>query len=353
MPFISAIILKLIDLTKKYGNHKAVSNINLEIQENEIIGLIGPNGAGKTTVIKMIASITRPSSGRILLRNRSGNLQNIFKRTGNLIPQGFMIDIPSFYKLTPYQILKYYAKVNHFPKKNIERRIDELLQRFNLFEWKYTNTKKFSKGMLQKLGLIQAVIHDPEIIFLDEPQTGIDPKARIDIRHFIRELQTQYKTIFVASHLLHEISELCDRIALIDHGEIVGFDTIDNLERELEISELICKLLYPIPKNQINKVLEKLNKITKPYLESSMKSNAFHNLIQYDSNKQMLKIRYNGEEKTRSDILDILVTKFKSDFTLSSFSQSKTSQLEHLYTELIGKKDSKDNKTEEENEKNA
>ncbi len=115
--FISNIILKLEDLTKKYGNFKAVNKINLEIQENEIIGLIGPNGAGKTTIIKMIANITRPSFGKILMRNRSGNLQDIFKHSGNLIPQGFMIDIPSFYKMTPYHILKYYAKVKHFPKK--------------------------------------------------------------------------------------------------------------------------------------------------------------------------------------------------------------------------------------------
>lgn len=341
MHFISNIILKLENLVKKYRNFIALNKVNLEIQENEIIGLIGPNGAGKTTIIKLIANILKPNYGKILIRNRQGTLQDISKNYRNVISQGFMIDIPSFYKMTPYQILKYYAKIQNYPKKKIEERMDELLHRFELFKWKYTNVKKFSKGMLQKLSLIQAVIHEPDIIFFDEPQTGLDPKARIEVRKFIKELQEQNKTIFVASHLLYEISELCDRIALINKGEILGFDTIESLETELKNKELNCKLLNPIPEHQLDQILNKLNTILKPYLENSMKSNMFNKVIQYEPKKQILKIFYNGEEKTRSKILEVLVTKFKSDFILSTFSESKTSKLENIYTEMIEKKDLK------------
>ena len=218
------ITLKVEDLSKNYGDHLAVDRINFQVHRGETIGLVGPNGAGKTTTIKMIAKLLKPTSGRILLKNEHGELQDINKSSRHLLKVGFLIDIPAFYvKMTAYQVLKYCALLENYPRDKIDGRIDELLQLFKLSDWKHEKIKTFSKGMTQKLGIIQAIIHDPDIIIMDEPQTGLDPKARIEIRKFIREIQNMGKTIFVASHMLYEISEVCDKIALINHGKIILF----------------------------------------------------------------------------------------------------------------------------------
>ena len=157
----------------------------MEVQNGEVIGLIGPNGAGKTTTLKLIAKLLRPNSGKILLRNIQGELQDINDKPKELVQTGFLIDIPQFYNSTPNRLLKLFAKLKQYPKEKINQRIDELLTTFNLISWQDKKVKTFSKGMLQKLGFIQAIIHDPEILFLDEPQTGLDPNARFEIRNYI------------------------------------------------------------------------------------------------------------------------------------------------------------------------
>jgi len=226
-------VMRLENITKKFGKFTAVDNITLEVHEGDTIGLVGPNGAGKTTTIKMIAKLLRPTSGKILVLNKQGELEDITGKSKDLVKFGFLIDQPFFYDMTAYQILRYFARAQNYPKDKINDRIDELLKLFGLSEWKKKKVKTFSKGMRQKTGIIQSILVDPQIIILDEPQTGLDPKARIEIRAMLRELQKMGKTIFVASHMLHEISEVCDKIALINHGRIVAFDTIENLEKNL------------------------------------------------------------------------------------------------------------------------
>lgn len=328
-------VLKLNNLTRFYGDLKAVDEINLEVHKGEVIGLVGPNGAGKTTTIKMIAHILRPSSGEVLIQNKDHELQNLFKNPRNLVPRGFLIDIPEFYKMSPYQLLKYFAKLANYPDEKIDARIDRFLKMFKLYEWKYQTIDKFSKGMKQKLGLIQAVIHDPEIIILDEPQTGLDPKARIEVRTFIKNLKGQDKTIFVASHLLHEISEVCDKVALLNHGEIIAFDTIENLEINLKANELIVQILETIqPENRetvLNRLLETLN----PYLAKDLDPNISPSPINYDPLAKEINIYYDGKKRSRAEILKLLMNEFSSEFTISLFSQPKSSQLERIYEELI------------------
>lgn len=330
------IILKVEELSKNYGNHLAVDNISFEVHKGETIGLVGPNGAGKTTTIKMIAKLLKPTTGRILLKNRSGHLQDINKSSRHLIKLGFLIDIPQFYtKMTAYQVLKYCALLENYPTDKISDRIDELLHLFKLYDWKHEKIGTFSKGMTQKLGIIQAIIHDPDIVILDEPQTGLDPKARIEIRKFIREIQYQGKTIFVASHMLYEISEVCDKIALINHGKIIAFDTIDNLEKELKSRELNCELLEPISLDKQESILNRLKEKLEPYLDLTLDPEISKTPIVYNSSKKSFKIFYNGKEDARAFILKILIKDFESDFAVISFIKSKTSQLERIYSEMI------------------
>ena len=334
-------VIKLENISKKYGSFLALDNINLEIQNGEVIGLIGPNGAGKTTTLKLIAKLLRPNSGKILLRNIRGELQDINKNSRALVQTGFLIDIPQFYNTTPYRLLKLFVKMKHYPKEKIKQRIDELLTTFNLIDWKDKKVKTFSKGMLQKLGFIQAVIHDPEILFLDEPQTGLDPNARIEIRNYIRFLKQQGKTIFVASHLLYEISEVCDKVALINQGSIINFDTIDNLEKNLRLVELNFEVLNPIPREMLGSLIKRLTQNLEPYLDKELDPSISKIPIKYKPQENSFTIFYNGVKKARGDILNILFNDFKSDFTMISFSKPKISSLERIYSQIISDDDKK------------
>ena len=336
------ITLKIEDLSKNYGNHLAVDRISFQVHRGETIGLVGPNGAGKTTTIKMIAKLLKPTTGRILLKNEEGELQDINKSSKHLLKLGFLIDIPAFYtKMTAYQVLKYCALLDNYPREKINDRIDELLKLFKLSDWKYDKIGTFSKGMTQKLGIIQALLHDPDIIILDEPQTGLDPKARIEIRKFIREIQNQGKTIFVASHMLYEISEVCVKIALINHGKIVAFDTIDNLEDSLQTRELNCVLFEPIRASDLEGILHRLTEKLNPYLDQELDPKISKIPIKYYPEKRGFKLFYDGKEESRGQILKILVKEFESEFTIMSYTQPKTSQLERIYSEMITDYDAK------------
>ncbi len=342
MKKMSEIVLKLENLTKKFGNLTAVNSINLEVHRGETIGLVGPNGAGKTTTIKMIAKILRPNSGRILIRTNGVELQDLGKISRTISQIGFLIDIPAFYNMTAYQLLRYFANLQNYPKNKINQRIDELLERFKLSEWKYKPVKTFSKGMTQKIGIIQALIHNPDIIILDEPQTGLDPLARVEIRKYIRELQSLGKTIFVASHMLYEISEVCDKIALINYGSIIGFDSVENLALNLKSSELNCVLLKPLVANELEPLLNHLTERLTPYLDKNLDPKISKIPVKYYPDQQGFKIFYDGKNESKGEILKILVKDFESDFTVISFTQPKTSQLERIYTEMVKDNDSKD-----------
>ncbi|MHA1257920.1 MAG: ABC transporter ATP-binding protein [Promethearchaeota archaeon] len=326
------VVMRLENLSKHFGKFVAVDNINIEVYEGETIGLVGPNGAGKTTTIKMIAKLLRPTSGQILVLNKEGELQPLNGNSKNLIKFGFLIDQPFFYDMTAYQILRYFARAQNYPKKKVNARIDELLKLFKLSDWKHHKVNTFSKGMRQKTGIIQSLLVNPQIIILDEPQTGLDPKARIEIRGTIRERQG--KTIFVASHMLHEISEVCDKIALINNGKIIAFDTIENLEKNLKEKELNCQLLDPVPLEDLDAITHRLTEKLESYIDSHEHTEGKKHL-KYNPEKQSFKIYYDGKRESRGEILELFLSEFKSTNKIISFTQPKTSKLEKIYLEMI------------------
>jgi ABC-2 type transport system ATP-binding protein len=332
---LSEIVLKINNLSKKFKKFVAVNSINLEVNKGEIVGFVGPNGAGKTTTIKLIAKLLRPTSGSILIKTKGENLRDIHAKSQDPESIGFLIDIPVFYDSTPYVLLKHFLRLYRYSNDKIERRIDELLDYFDLLDWKKKRIKKFSKGMKQKLGIIQAIIHDPEIIFLDEPQTGLDPKARIKIRQYLKILKEQGKTIFIASHMLHEISEICEKVAFINKGEIIKFDRIENLEKLLKTNGIECQLLEPITIDQFALVEKMLKEKLAPYLDNNLDPAIVESPIQYQPLSKNLTIYYDGKPESKGEIFKILGKEFDSEFTIISFSQSKISLLENLYLEEI------------------
>lgn len=332
---MSEIVIKIESLSKRYGNLLALDNLNLEVYKGEIIGLLGPNGAGKTTTLKLIARLIRPYTGKIMVKNQQGELQNIFENSKNLIEMGFLIDIPQFLNTTPHRLLKYIINIRNYPKDKRKDRINYLLNKFDLIGWKYKKVKTFSKGMIQKLGFIAAIIHDPEFIILDEPQTGMDPNSRVRVREFIKVLKKEGKTIFLSSHMLYEIGEICDKIVLLNHGLVVGFDSIESLNQLLKTKELICEIHNPISPENVESLIKRMKLSLDSYLESDLEKIKHNENIIYNHQKNQFRIYYSGSKKNKGEILNILVDEFKSDFTINSYSELKTSQLEQLYFQLI------------------
>lgn len=211
-------------LRKVFGNHAAVKGLTLQIQQGEVFGFLGPNGAGKTTSIKMLVGLISPTSGRASLLGSPLGDRRKRERVG-FLPEHFRFQD----WLTAAEFLELHGQLFGVPRNELPGRINALLERVGLSEFRNSQLSTFSKGMLQRIGLAQALINRPALVFLDEPTSGLDPVGRILVRDIIRELRTEGTCVFLNSHLLSEIEVTCDRVAFISHGEVV---------RSLELASL-------------------------------------------------------------------------------------------------------------------
>ena len=220
-------VVKTCGLTKRFGfkgkDITAVDNLNLEIHNGEVLGFLGPNGSGKTTTIGMLLSLINPTSGSIELfgQEMAGDPAALLKRVG------VVMDKPSFFPyMSGKENLKYFAmSVGDIDDK----RIDELIETVKLTDRANDKVRKYSMGMKQRLAVALALLNDPELIILDEPTNGLDPSGIIDFRELIRTMNKQGKTIFLSSHLLHEVEQVCTHVALIDKGRILASGSVKEL----------------------------------------------------------------------------------------------------------------------------
>lgn len=194
---------------------EALKGVSLDVHRGEIFGLLGPNGAGKTTLIKILLGIVRRSGGSAKVLGGSSGDRRSRMRIGYL-PESHRIPR----HLTGNLALEYYGQLSHMPRSVIRQKRDALLESVGLREWGKTSVTAYSKGMLQRLGLAQAMLHDPELLILDEPTDGVDPVGRAEIRDFLFRLKEQGKTVFLNSHLLQEIELVCDRVAIMTTGNV-------------------------------------------------------------------------------------------------------------------------------------
>jgi ABC-2 type transport system ATP-binding protein len=204
------------ELRKVFGNLVAVKGLTLQIQQGEVFGFLGPNGAGKTTSIKMFVSLIAPTSGRASLLGFPLGDRNSLARVG-FLPEHFRFQD----WLTAAEFLELHGQLFGMDQRDLAERIKILLERVGLTEFRNRRLSTFSKGMLQRIGLAQAVVNRPSLVFLDEPTSGLDPVGRILVRDIIRELRAEGTCVFLNSHLLSEIEVTCDRVAFISHGEVV------------------------------------------------------------------------------------------------------------------------------------
>lgn len=217
--------------SSKFGKVKvnALSDFNLSIEEGIIFGLLGPNGAGKTTLVKLLLGITFPTRGTAKILDHEISNYQIKSRIGYL-PENHKY--PSY--LTAQNILDFFGKLSGVSGKNLPKKIDELLELVKLTKWKDAKVKSFSKGMMQRLGLAQALINDPKLIFLDEPTDGIDPIGRKEIRDILVELKSKGKTIFLNSHILSEVELITDRVGILNNGKLIKEGTVSELTARKE-----------------------------------------------------------------------------------------------------------------------
>jgi ABC-2 type transport system ATP-binding protein len=212
----SVLAVETDGLRKVFGDHPAVKGLTLQIQQGEVFGFLGPNGAGKTTSIKMLVGLITPTSGKASLLGAPLGDRSTRARIG-FLPEHFRFQD----WLTAREFLTLHGQLFGMQRSRLTPRIDELLERVGLDGFRDRHLSTFSKGMLQRIGLAQALLNQPALVFLDEPTSGLDPVGRILVRDIIHELRAQGTCVFLNSHLLSEIEITCDRVAFISHGEVI------------------------------------------------------------------------------------------------------------------------------------
>ena len=221
-------VIEVENLTKKFGDFYAVKGISFKVKKGEVFAFLGPNGAGKTTTINMITTLLKPTSGTIRVAGYDAikNPNEVRKRIG-IVFQDMTLDR----ELTAYENLYIHGRIYGYKGEELKRRIEEMLNFVELYEHRNRIVKYFSGGMIRRLEIARALIHKPEILFLDEPTVGLDPQTRVHIWDYIKEMKKEHDmTIFLTTHYMEEAENLADRIAIIDNGKIIAIGTVDELK---------------------------------------------------------------------------------------------------------------------------
>lgn len=203
---------------------RALKPLHLSVEDGEIFGFLGPNGAGKTTTLKILMDLVFPTSGTARILGHEWTDPEVKAQIGFLPEQPYFYDY-----LTAHELLDYYGQLSGVPAKSRKRRIDEVLSRVGLSDIKGVQLRKFSKGMLQRAGIAQAILHDPKLVFFDEPMSGLDPLGRREVRDLMEQLKQEGKTVFFSTHILSDAEALCDRVAIIHQGELRGVGAVEDL----------------------------------------------------------------------------------------------------------------------------
>jgi len=244
-------MIAIKDLKKSYNSHEALKGISFNIKEGEFYGLLGPNGAGKTTTISIMSSILTPDSGEVLINgNNICTHPNESKRIIGVVPQ----EIALYNELTAEENLWFWGGLYDVPKTELKKRIDEVLTLFGLSERRKDKVSTYSGGMKRRINIAAALLHQPRIVFMDEPTVGIDPQSRNLIFEVIEKLHSNGMTIVYTTHYMEEAERFCDRIGIIDNGQIIAEGTLDELRKSSSAKETIVITFNNLNDDKVQKI---------------------------------------------------------------------------------------------------
>lgn len=257
-------MIEVNNLVKKYGNHLAVDHLSFKVEKGQIYGFLGPNGAGKSTTMNIMTGYIASTEGEVLI-NGHDILEEPEEAKKSI---GYLPEVPPLYmEMTVLEYLKFAAELKKIPKQERENQISDVMEMVGITEMKQRLIKNLSKGYKQRVGLAQAILGYPEIIILDEPTVGLDPKQIIEIRELIKKLSENH-TIILSSHILSEVSAVCDYILIINHGKLVASDTTENLSK-MTFGSRTLELAVKGSKEKIEKLLDGLEEIQEIEWKSS------------------------------------------------------------------------------------
>ena len=296
-------IISVKNLSKSYDQTKAVNGLTLTIDRGEFFGFLGPNGAGKTTTIRILTGIIKPDHGEIAIGGFTQDKKEEIARIIGVIPEG-----RGFYDwMTAAEYLKFFANIYGIKGKEQSDIITSLLSQVGLVNNKDTKINAYSRGMKQRLGLARSLINKPQILFLDEPTLGLDPQGQEDIQNLLQKLNKEGVTIFLSSHLLHEVSNLCSKIAIIHKGNLVAEGTIDELRQETGLKETyhirIEGGIKSIQESEIMSHIDKIkdNGVTSEFVFQGNLENA-NKLLDTLREKKIQILEFSSESETLTDI---------------------------------------------------
>ena len=299
------------NLSKSYNDVKALSNVSLSIKEGELYGLLGPNGAGKTTTISILSSLLKPDGGEVLYQDKS-----LYKNTSEckkiigVVPQ----EIALYEDLTAIENLKFWGTLYGIKGKQLQSKTDELLEFLGLADRKNHKIKTYSGGMKRRINIAAALLHDPKIVFMDEPTVGIDPQSRNLIFEVIEELHSRGLTMIYTTHYMEEAERLCDRIGIIDEGRIITEGSLDELKKASSVKEEI----------QV--------KFTNPQKTDLVSmNNHFNGQLSIQDNQMIL-----STSKTNTDLPELIQLCTNANLQLEKLDVRSLS-LESIFLELTGK----------------
>ena len=288
-------MIELKNITKYYGDFPAVTDISFKIEKGEIVGLLGPNGAGKSTTMKMITGFMPPTSGELTVGGNDIVSQSIeARRKIGYLPE----TVPLYTDMTVYSYIEYMGMLRGLSKKNIKSKVDNVIEICKLEDYRNSLISKLSTGFRQRVGISQAIIHEPEVLVLDEPTIGIDPNQVVETRQLIKNLSGEH-TLILSSHILPEVSSICERVLIIHEGEIAASDTIENLSSLMSGKNKIEADIIGSPQAIVTE-LEKINDVKSVQFSINKSSSEFSTFsieseINSDIRSEIAKIIINND----------------------------------------------------------
>lgn len=228
-------VIEVSELTKRYGKNVAVDHLSFRVKKGQIYGFLGPNGAGKTTTMNMMTGYLAPEEGKVVINGHDISEEPVAARKCI----GYLPEIPPLYlDMTPFEYLQFAAELKGVPKEKRIKEIERVMEQTQIQDMQERLIRHLSKGYRQRVGLAQALLGDPEVLILDEPMVGLDPKQIIEIRELIRSLGKKH-TVILSSHILSEIASVCDHVLIISHGKLAASDTPENLSHYMKNSDMM------------------------------------------------------------------------------------------------------------------